>query len=108
MKTVFELGFRKDVWMPSAGLGGPSLAQDILPQLITSAGAGFGAYEQTQVAEEQKKAEQAKAAAAQAQAATASAQARTAEAIGGSKLVPYLIVGGIGLAVVAVVIAVTR
>jgi hypothetical protein len=93
---------------PAPTPAAPSPFEKLPSSLITEAGKGFTAYEKTQVAEEQKRAEQAKAEAARAQATTAAAQARTAEAVGGSKLVPYLIVGGIGLAVVAVVIAVAK
>lgn len=107
MKTLFNAGFRNDLWRPALGQAG---AAGIIPEIITEAGKGFTAYEQQQIEEEKRKAEAAKAQAAAAQAAAAQAQAKTAAIQAGSGVsTTTLVLGGVGLlAAVGLIIAATR
>lgn len=114
MRTMFEIGFRaSEPWAPAAAFAGPWLGQAAAPpiesQIVTETGAGFAAYEKARIAAEQRKAEEAKAEAEKAKASAATAQARREEAVtarAGGVPTSYLILGGVGLALVGVIIAV--
>jgi hypothetical protein len=104
MRTLFEIApFRRPEFAPS--LKGP--LPDWLTDIWTTGKDVYKEYTSVEKAEEARRAAEAQAAAAAAQAKAAQAQAAAATA-GGVGGIPtsYLVIGGLGLAAVAVIVAI--
>lgn len=131
MRSIFEAApFARAPWAPALALGaaqghgwvpqramGLTLQEGLETLIETGIEEGPGIYQSIQEreqAEEERKEAEAAAAAAASRAKQAAAQAKTAEAqaaaAGAQEVMgiptPYLIVGGLGLAAIAVIIAV--
>jgi multidrug efflux pump subunit AcrA (membrane-fusion protein) len=112
MKSVFSVGFTREPWRPTLGIS--------LTDLFSAGTSIYQAYERGETAEDQRRAAEAQAAAARAQAAATQAAAQAAAvqataqaaAAEGPKILgiprDYVIVGGIGLAAIAAIVALVR
>lgn len=107
MRTLFDLGMRRDAWTPSVGNPltlGQSSIEDILKATVTGAGSAATEYEKAQ-------AEKEKAAAAAAQAQTAASQAKAATAVASVQNptvlgMPPLLAGVLGVGILGVIVAI--
>jgi pyruvate/2-oxoglutarate dehydrogenase complex dihydrolipoamide acyltransferase (E2) component len=105
MKSLFSVGFTQEPWRPTLGIS--------LEELLQTGTSIYQAYERGETAEDQRRAAEAEAAAARAQAAAAQAATAQAAAPGAAAEGPkilgiprdYVIVGGIGLAAIAAIVA---
>lgn len=102
MRTLFEVGWQKETWNKKLGVTGSSFG---FGDLISAGTDVTKAYLEQQKAEEQRKAAEAAAKAAQASAAVAAYTSQPGTTFG----IPnsYLIVGGVGLAIVALVVGIS-
>lgn len=109
MTSLFESGFRVMPWGPALGQapppGGPGFIEDILTK---APGVASDIFKEKQAEEERKRAE------AEAERARSEAERARTEQRGESRAMvlgiprDYLIIGGIGVAVLAVIVAVAK
>jgi multidrug efflux pump subunit AcrA (membrane-fusion protein) len=112
MRTIFETGFGRAPWTPGLGV----TFEELLEEAVQAVPGVYRSYQERERAEEERKRAQAQAQAAQAQAQAAQSQAQAAQAqaaaADGPKILgiprDIFILGGIGLAAVGIIIAVTR